>query len=1044
MRIDRMFLDGFGHFNQRDISANGSLTVISGANEAGKSTLLSFVRTILFGFPTPSRINEAYPPTAGGRHGGRLTITTDAGDQYTIERYPGTHGGTVNVTGPNGALLDGTILPILVGNASEQLFKSVFAFSLKELQDTGTLKGDEVSGRIYSAGMGVADLPAVQRNIDRAKTAIFAPRGRVHEVATTLREIGAIESQLDGLANQASEYGQLVSREAEIERELSSISTQRSEHSSRLMELNNLSRAWEEWNPIFSRETVLNDLPNFNGFPEGAVGRLESLDRRIDEIRPEVKDAEDSLARAQEASNAEIPDESMLEDSSAIDSILRGRDRFDASVHDIPERRSDLVRLEDSLNKTLRDLGTGWTETRLEEFDTSYALRDEVEQWGARLSESEQNARECTGELERFQQAGREAVRFQQEAQTKMEDTSEPVLTPEQLTEHQRALRASRSRLDDLLRARQQRQTLEAQLNFSEGPQPADQSSMARFPIVPIALGIGGLVAIAVGFVLDGQEVALIAGVGMLVLAGVTFMQTRSGPSGGAGANVSGLQSQVREATAAESEAENALQEAARILQLPGSVIDSGALDDAEANLEAVRDAIRIRDEAVQGLADAENRSKQQNQRVSDAQDALDHSKSEQTSIQSNWREWLSGKELAVTLTPATVMELRNSAETARVQLAEVVAMRDRINAIQVDIQEHCDLVEPVASRHGIFPGSDDPRQVATVAEDLIARLSAATEANTVRENAKKATEDALRTVNRVKNSLKTLEEDRQKLIELGGAQDSEDLRRRAVQHAERRDLERQNSEGRERLLRLFPGQALADVTVSIEETSPDILEQDQFSVRATVEEIDNRRDQLTEERGQVRTQLGQLASAEEASELRAQKEALQERLRRHALEWSKYTLASVILQRTRQKYEQERQPGVINHAEKFFTTITGGRYRRLFVPMDSPSEVAVEAESGARLNPSQLSRGTQEQLYLALRFGLIREFGEQAERLPVVVDEVLVNFDPTRQRRAAEAFVSLSETNQVLVFTCHPQTVDLFTDIAPHTQVIDLSEMTA
>jgi uncharacterized protein YhaN len=151
--------------------------------------------------------------------------------------------------------------------------------------------------------------------------------------------------------------------------------------------------------------------------------------------------------------------------------------------------------------------------------------------------------------------------------------------------------------------------------------------------------------------------------------------------------------------------------------------------------------------------------------------------------------------------------------------------------------------------------------------------------------------------------------------------------------------------------------------------------------------------------------------------------------------------LASAILQRTRQKYEQERQPGVISHAEKFFTTITGGRYRRLFVPMDNPSEIAVETENGARRNPSQLSRGPQEQLYLALRFGLIREFGEQTERLPVVVDEVLVNFDPTRQRRAAEAFASLSETNQVLVFTCHPQIVDLFAGISSDTQVIDLSD---
>ena len=58
-----------------------------------------------------------------------------------------------------------------------------------------------------------------------------------------------------------------------------------------------------------------------------------------------------------------------------------------------------------------------------------------------------------------------------------------------------------------------------------------------------------------------------------------------------------------------------------------------------------------------------------------------------------------------------------------------------------------------------------------------------------------------------------------------------------------------------------------------------------------------------------------------------------------------------------------------------------------------------------------------------------------------MVADEALVNFDPLRQRRAAEAFASLSKTNQVLIFTCHPQMVELF---APGAQVINLSEITA
>ena len=51
----------------------------------------------------------------------------------------------------------------------------------------------------------------------------------------------------------------------------------------------------------------------------------------------------------------------------------------------------------------------------------------------------------------------------------------------------------------------------------------------------------------------------------------------------------------------------------------------------------------------------------------------------------------------------------------------------------------------------------------------------------------------------------------------------------------------------------------------------------------------------------------------------------------------------------------------------------------------------------GEPVSPEVLSRGTQEQLYLALRLAHIRNHAAQAAALPVIMDDVLVNFDPDR-----------------------------------------------
>ena len=65
MRLEELYLDGFGHFHQRAIGPiSGHITVFYGPNEAGKSTLLAFIRAVLFGFPPG--LQQPLPP-AGRR-----------------------------------------------------------------------------------------------------------------------------------------------------------------------------------------------------------------------------------------------------------------------------------------------------------------------------------------------------------------------------------------------------------------------------------------------------------------------------------------------------------------------------------------------------------------------------------------------------------------------------------------------------------------------------------------------------------------------------------------------------------------------------------------------------------------------------------------------------------------------------------------------------------------------------------------------------------------------------------------------------------------
>ena len=78
------------------------------------------------------------------------------------------------------------------------------------------------------------------------------------------------------------------------------------------------------------------------------------------------------------------------------------------------------------------------------------------------------------------------------------------------------------------------------------------------------------------------------------------------------------------------------------------------------------------------------------------------------------------------------------------------------------------------------------------------------------------------------------------------------------------------------------------------------------------------------------------------------------------------------------------------------------------------------------------LSRGTAEQLYLSMRLALVREYANHVDPLPVVFDDIFVNFDPERSRTSFKAIRDLCSTHQVLLFTCHPHLIGQVEEIVP------------
>ena len=65
------------------------------------------------------------------------------------------------------------------------------------------------------------------------------------------------------------------------------------------------------------------------------------------------------------------------------------------------------------------------------------------------------------------------------------------------------------------------------------------------------------------------------------------------------------------------------------------------------------------------------------------------------------------------------------------------------------------------------------------------------------------------------------------------------------------------------------------------------------------------------------------------------------------------------------------------------------------------------------------LSGGAADQLYFALRVTAGEQLARSGERLPLLLDDPFVQYDPERLNAALELVAELAQDHQVLFFTC-------------------------
>ncbi|MFM7033960.1 MAG: AAA family ATPase [Planctomycetia bacterium] len=1044
MFIERIDVERFGAL--RDVTIDGlgpGVQVLHGTNETGKTSLLEFVRAVFFGFEGLFRRGVLDPqrPCAGrlvvvsGPEARRISIERrHEGPQIASLTKASYEDGIIGLGGDTGDLVDivdlatrpeqggRPYLQDLVGEIDETSFTNVMAFGLDELHELRTLDPEGCGSRLYelAAGLDRSKVSRVLTHLRNALSRLDSDDPATSPIESLRRRRRDVLERLAGLRSPAIAAGGLAAEKTRIDAEIASLeaAVERSEAAEEVIRrVLPLEPLHAEMHAAAARVAALEGTalvhPDLDGWKR-AVKRRDRLAREATR-RKKIRARRARLLAAVAAESAVWKKRSavaaLVEEETRIERLAADVARAESHAKLAARRFGEQIGMA-GLSRMIAVDAAGEASTDLvlpEGFALSFApLRARARAWSRASREvraAKRRAIEASSELKNT----RGAVTG---AGTRLGGMT----IAEAIEEASGRATTIRNRIGTGARI--------AELDASLAAMERDVAQSVEGQLLPLGwlIALGAVFVVGAGMLLSGLLLpasvtgSLAYAVAALGLAGTGLASVTTWSLDRAASTR--LEAARQQYDMVRSQREEAV---AQLAQL-----DARIPADATHSLERRLAAAEAEVERLEALAGREGSVHLLSDRLTVAKQELKRAIASRKSAKLRWQRSLEHRGLPATLSPRDVRMIemhrqsllsldddrRRLSEEARQKREELAAWAHRIDQTMVE----CDLVPegtPI----------DHLRQ-------LRERLE--TDGRAIRQRSE-AARRLERARSRHRGAIKAVKHADRGIAAFYGRWDVA-TEQEFLAKVDRRPLFRKaRSEAEAAQAAWVEARRTvtepADLEHWLAETSL-TLEKRLADARDATDRLRESLIAVEDRRGLVAKRLDAAARDRSTEPLQAELASIEHEL---ALQLDRRRLlerAGLLLEETRAAVARDHQPPALRDASHWLARLTDGRYTRITTTIDE-ARLEVHERDGTVWLPERLSRGTREQVFLALRLALVRDLQRHGVMLPLVMDDALVNFDDDRARAAARVLMEFvadqPRERQMLALTCHAHVAAIF-----------------
>ncbi|CZQ85690.1 ATP-binding protein [Trichococcus ilyis] len=923
MKIRKIEIYGYGKWVDRPFDDMQDLQVFHGKNEAGKSTLSSFINSVLFGFPSARKKDQnLYVPKQTQAYGGRLFLEGTRFGDVIVERVKDRNKGQAVVTLPDGVQQTTKNLGRFLLGMDSETFESLYTFKIDSLLSLKKTQKEDLNHYLLSIGTSGSErlLQLAKEYRDEAAKR-FKPSGSVpplnkkiqaaEKLQRKLQQAKAknatYEASLLQLSDSQKQQTELLARQQHLEQEQTAIT-----------ESLRLADSYQEWKRLNKEITAV----DYSEVPEDARYQWQNQQEKIA-----------ALIQAQ----------TQLQERSA--QLQKQLDEY-AHVGWYKEHQSEFAALQHGAARTQAHLNKI---TYLEnEISTNKAdLAKQKLAYGLNLALP---APEPLKEDERgkLQQLGQDITQVE-----------------EQLLRLDHSISFHEEQLESLQqeegRLRHEKLADDAYAALQREVQQPDQPSNATAPTKPNPIGTASLIAaagfVALSFLLPGFRTVAWALAAMLAVLGV-FLAARKPAKN------------KDEAASPQRSREQAME------QFLKQAAVRERIEAVSKELEALQDKFL---KLLNSREEAEEQGKV---------------------LQTEWTSFLQKKGYPARMTAAELLQADPGAMLA--EKADLILKQEaEISELKLAVDRWNEQTAFIRSRFHLEHLG---------AAEMVARFSEIQTAVVVEENMAGHVQEKInelqQELGQVQRDLAESHQLRQRLLDQANAKTEADfyqllaLKEKQEQNLKRKEFLDEQVSGREQLLNRY-----GDV-----KKSTALKEKNELELQRIKAELAK----LQRTEVELRHQLEQLEEGGTYSALLQEFALAETELRELAVEWAGLVTAGEWIEGALRYGKEDRLPLMLEDTITYFSRLTEGAYTSIAFQKNG---MKVQRKDGTTFFPNELSQGTVEQLYIALRLAFVKNTADIVS-MPILIDDGFVNFDNDRKNIMFTLLDELSKDVQVLFFT--------------------------